>query len=275
MTVPDARSVTVTIDGIATHYWDTGDGPPIVLLHAGGFGENAEHSFGGNIGAFTSAGHRVLAPDWLGFGGTDKVYDFADPHGRRLTHMARWFETVGITEAAVVGLSMGGTYLLDAVARKRPLFPATKVVLISGGGFAAPNEARRALMGYDGTFESMRAAIEVLFHDPKWAADDQFVRSRHEAALATGAWECLAAGGFRPPWLGPPSPPPAPACEFVVVPTLLTAGQHDRLREPGWAAALAARIAGCELTVYDCGHIPNIECATAWNDRVIEFLGQP
>jgi len=37
----DARSRFVVVDGIRTHYWELGEGDPLVLLHAGGFGENA------------------------------------------------------------------------------------------------------------------------------------------------------------------------------------------------------------------------------------------
>ena len=69
----------VMVDGVRTHYLEAGDGPAVVLLHSGEFGGCAELSWEFNIVAL--AGHfRVLAPDWLGFGRTDKLFDFA--HGR-------------------------------------------------------------------------------------------------------------------------------------------------------------------------------------------------
>ena len=53
----------------------------------------------------------MLAADWLGFGRTDKIYDFADQRARVYRHMARFYEIMGIEEADFIGNSMGGSNL--------------------------------------------------------------------------------------------------------------------------------------------------------------------
>jgi pimeloyl-ACP methyl ester carboxylesterase len=284
MTEPmtQAASRYVVVDGIRTHFWEAGDGPPVVLLHAGGYGENAWNSWHRNIEAL-AVGHRVIAPDWLGFGRTDKLRDFAKGNARMLDHMTRFFAVMGLDDRQlhpdgvdVIGLSMGGTFLVKAMAADGPApFPVRRMVLVSGGGFSPLNDARTILQEYDGTFEQMRLQLQQVIHAPLWD-DDEFVKLYHDASLEPGQWEFVSAPRLRAPF--------APArgdfgnvddtpYELVSVPTLLTAGAQDKLREPGYAFGIGERIPTCEVVVFDpCGHCPNVERAEEWNTIVTDFL---
>ena len=269
------RDRCVVVDGIRTHYLEAGEGPVVVLLHAGGFGENAELSWRLNIEALAKE-HRVVAPDWLGFGKTDKVRDFVRGNARMLEHMARVFEVLAIAAADVCGLSMGGTFLVRDQAQDRPMLPVRRMVLVSGGGFSPDNEARQILQSYDGTFEAMRLQLRQVFLDPKWADDDANVERYHQASLEPGAWEFAASARFRAPFaptrsdFGNIDDTPY---EKVAIPTFITAGADDKLREPGWADAVHQRIAGSRLRVFErCGHCPNVEHAEEWNAEVLDFL---
>lgn len=272
-----AASRSAVVDGIRTHYFDAGDGPALVLLHGGAFGECAETSWDRNIDALATE-HRVLAPDWLGFGQTDKLRDFVDPFGRMLAHMRRFLEVLDITEADFAGLSMGGTFLVRVAASERPIFPIRRMVLVSGGGFSPDNEARRAIGQYDGTVEDMRRIVGTVFHQPRWAADEAFVRRRHELSLLPGAYEVFAAARVAAPGHTPRSPAGAPDTtpyEQVAVPTLVTAGRHDPLRLPGYADELADRIPDAKAIVFsDSGHCPNIEESERWNTVALDFLSR-
>ena len=76
----------INVDGIKTHYLEGGEGPTVVFLHSGEFGGCAELSWEFNLPAF--ARHfQVVAPDWLGFGRTDKVFDFAEGRSRVFGHI--------------------------------------------------------------------------------------------------------------------------------------------------------------------------------------------
>ena len=132
------------------------------------------------------------------------------------------------------------------------------------------------MQGYDGSLEAMRQILRTVHHDPSFAEDDEFVRRRHEWSLAPGAWEWSASLGLRSPAAPPPTPfgqaDPTPY-EDVAVPTLVTAGADDPLREPGYADELAARIPDARAVVFErCGHVPNLEHAERWNREVTAFL---
>ena len=278
-----AASRYVVVDGIRTHYWEAGDGLPVVLLHAGGYGENAWNSWHRNIAALAGAGHRVIAPDWLGFGKTDKLRDFAKGNARMLDHMIRFFAVMGFDDRElhphgvdVIGLSMGGTFLVKAMATDgADPFPVRRMVLVSGGGFSPLNESRTILQEYDGSFDQMRLHLQQVIHAPLWE-DDEFVKMYHEASLEPGQWEFVSAPRLRAPFapsrgdFGNVDDTPY---ELVSVPTLLTAGAQDNLREPGYAVGIGDKIPDCAVTVFDpCGHCPNLERADEWNTLVTDFL---
>ncbi len=272
----EIRSRYVDVDGIRTHYLDAGDGPTVVLLHSGEFGGASEISWEHNIPALAEH-FRVVAPDWLGFGRTDKVFDFAGARDRVYGHMRRFLEVMAIDEADFIGNSMGGSNLVRIAADQPSIFPIRSVVLASGGGFAPETEERRTLLGYDGTPDAMRALLHAMLHDPKWGDDADYVARRQQLATLPGAWECTAAARFKSPvaaaagsgFGGSDTTP----YENIPYPTLIVAGAEDRLREKGYANGLAERIPESELHVLEnCGHCPNIEMAETFNRLAVDFL---
>src|SRR5215203_5458724 len=103
---------TATINGIDIAYRDEGAGQPILFIHAFPL-----HSaiWNHQIAAF-SPHHRVIAPDLRGLGSTARgsgatsVEQHADDLAALLDHL-------GIEQAAVVGLSLGG-YISFALWRR-------------------------------------------------------------------------------------------------------------------------------------------------------------
>lgn len=282
-----ARSRHLVVDGIRTHFLEAGEGPAVVLLHSGEFGGSATLCWEPTIPALGAAGYRVVAPDWLGFGGTDKLHDFNGGQARRLWHMGRFLETLALERAAFVGSSMGGTLLARmaaeaggaaAAAAAGAPWPIAAAVLASGGGFMPFNDARRTLVEFDGSLDAMREVVRVLFHDPRFAKDDALVERRHAASLEPGAWEASAAARLKSPAVparGDFGVPDTVAYEQIAVPTLIVAGADDPLREPGYADGLHVRIAGSELHVLErCGHLPQLEQPALFNRLLLDFLGR-
>jgi 2-hydroxymuconate-semialdehyde hydrolase len=267
------HSRTIVIDGLGTHYLEAGDGDPVVLLHGGEFGVSAEISWEATIPAL-AARHRVLAPDMLGFGQSAKVLDFNDGRGMRIRHIARFCHELGIGSAHFVGNSMGAINLLVDATSESPVLPIRSLVAICGGGEIQRNQHMDALYDYDATLPAMRRIVEALFHDPKYPADEAYVRRRHESSVAPGAWETLAAARFRRPGA---SPPPAPssrrAYERVAVPALLVEGACDKLLPPGWAKEIADQLPDGRSTVIEAaGHCPQLERPAGVNAVLLEFL---
>lgn len=271
------QSRFVTIDGARTHYFTGGEGTPIVLLHGGDFGGRAENSWGFNMEVLARR-HRVIAPDWLGFGQTDKIYDFARGRQRVIDHMANFLAALEIADAHFVANSMGATNLIKVVAARDPRFRPRSMVIASGGGLVPDNDARRALLEFDCTRESMVRMLKALFTDERWWRDEAYVEQRLAWACEPGVWETASAPRIKAPHLPPRTSygqPDDTPYENIDCPTLLIAGADDQLRHPGYAADLAKRIEGSELIVYDgVGHCPNIECADAFNSAVLDFTGR-
>jgi len=164
------------------------------------------------------------------------------------------------------------------VAREEPLWRAEALVIVSAGGFTPDNEHRRILLDYDCTPEGMRRILRVLFHDPSYAADEEYVKRRFEMSAVPGAWECAAAARFRSP-LARSRPdfgvPDTTEWERITVPTLLVAGAQDPLKVPGYTDELVARLRRGRAVVYpDCGHAPNIEAADRFNADLLGFLAE-
>lgn len=269
------RSRFIEVDGIRTHYLEAGEGPPLVLLHSGEFGGNAELCWEYLIPRL--APHfRVIAPDWLGFGQTDKVHDFVSKRARMFWHIARFVEVMALDKAHFAGNSMGATFLLQMASEAPCRLPIDRMISISGGGFVPANAFRERLLDYDGSEAAMAGLLEAIFENPVWYTDPAYIKRRHEISIAPGAWESIAAARFRSPV--------APArSEFgnadttpygnISVPTLLITGARDRLRLPGYGDELVAKIPGGRLvTLREGGHCPNIEQPEEVAALMLDFL---
>lgn len=275
--VPAQQPVTrreILVDGLETSYLEAGSGPPVVLLHGGEFGGESQVCWERTIPALAE-NHRVLAPDLLGFGRSAKVIDFIDGRMRRLRHFARFLEVVDAVGAPCIGNSMGGMLLLYNSGLETPLFFPSRVVTISGGGALLMDSPHtKALFDFDGSSEAMRAIVTALFHDDAWAQDDDYVRRRLETSLAPGAWEAISAARFRrPEHLQQARPPSGIDYARIAVPTLVVAGEDDKIKPHGWWDELTGLIPDCELALIpEAGHCSQIERPELVNPILSRFL---
>lgn len=266
---------SVVVDGLVTGYLEAGSGDTVILLHGGEFGASADLGWERTIGAL-AARYRVLAPDMLGYGESAKVVDFVDGRGMRIRHVARFCDVLGVASAHFVGNSMGAINLLTDTTSESPVLPVRSLALICGGGQIQRNEHADALYDYDATVEGMRRIVIALFADPAYPADDAYVGRRYASSTAPGAWEAIAAARFRRPGAAPPPPPSTErAYERIVVPTLILEGGGDKLLPPGWAAEIAAHIAGARSAVVaGAGHCPQLERPDEVNGLLLDFLSK-
>ena len=270
----------VSVDGIGTHYLEAGDAlrgvrPTILLLHSAEFGGAAEITWAENINVLGQHYH-VLAPDHLGFGRTEKIFDFGNQFERRIRHIRRFLEIMAVGPVHVMGSSMLGGLSLTVASRKQPDWPLRSVVCCSGGGDAPDNEARKILNTFDGAKEHMRAIVDTMFVDPKWAADEDYITRRWELATLPGAWEATAAARFKAPFRDAArvrSERDQIPYANISVPVLVFAGKHDPLRLPGYTDGFVPQIPCAQLHVFEnAGHMGNIECADEFNARTLAFL---
>jgi pimeloyl-ACP methyl ester carboxylesterase len=270
--MPGPASRFINVDGIKTHYLEAGEGYPVVLLHSGEFGGCAEISWEYTIGAMAEHFH-VLAPDWVGYGKTAKLFSFEDMWSLRIDHITRFLEAMGIKKAHFIGNSMGGTMLLATAAGPRCPWPIDRLVGIAAGGNVPDNEARKILNTYDGSIEHMRRVVKTVFVNPRIRDNESYVARRQTFARIPGAWECTAAARFRAPWYEAGSLPKKPDYRALLVPTLLITGAKDVLRDPGFGPALQSDMPGSMLhVVQNGGHCPHIDEPEEVNGVILDFL---
>ena len=172
------RSSFVNVNGIRTCYVEAGEGVPLVCIHGGGPGASGEHGFRNNIPHLAQK-FRVIAPDMLGYGHTDKpAIQYWEQ--RLVDHVSAFIDTLCLERFHIMGNSMGAyvaaKYTLDHPER------VLKLLMISSGSIANAMGLPRI------TKEKMRALLETLVHQ-KQNITDELVESRIRAASLPGAME--------------------------------------------------------------------------------------
>ena len=265
------KSAWIEVGGIATHYLEAGSGPHLILLHSGEFGACAELSWEHNIPTLAEHFH-VLAPDWLGYGQTEKIFSFENMRKKREKHIADFLKAMQVDEADFVGNSMGGTELIAAANKVIPPWPLKKIVVVAGGGVVPNNDARKILNSYDCSREHMRRIIETMFVSEQIRQDEAYLERRFQLSLQPGAWECAAAPRFKAPHRVATTVGTNDYSN-IRVPVLLVTGEKDSLREPDFGIELQRLVSGAQLYVVpNAGHCPQIEFPTLFNSALLEFL---
>ena len=112
----------VEIDGLRMHYVDEGpaDAAPILLMH----GEPSwSYLYRKIIPALAEAGHRVIAPDLIGFGRSDKLPRTEDySYHQQVDSMAAFVRAVDLKEATLFCQDWGGLIGLRVVAEEPDRF---------------------------------------------------------------------------------------------------------------------------------------------------------
>lgn len=266
-----AASRTIVVDGVRTHYLEAGEGEPLVLIHGGEFGACAEIAWEFNIGPL-SEHYRVIAPDMLGYGRTEKLFSFENFWQKRVDHIAALLRHLGVQTAHFAGNSMGGTMVLGEAAKVDRSWPVASVISVCGGS-PVNESARQVLHSYDLTLEGMRSITALLVQEPRLRDDEAYIRRRHELSMLPGAWEATAAPRFAAPNRPVRSPRPALQPEAIDVPALVVGGKADPVNDATFAPTLAKAIAGAELLMIDdAGHCPQIDQPQLFNAGVLEFL---
>ena len=119
------------IDGMRMHYVDEGprDAAPILLLH----GEPSwSYLYRKMIPPLAAAGHRVIAPDLIGFGKSDKPVSRSDySYAGHVAWMARFLEALDLQGITLFCQDWGSLIGLRVAAEHEPRF--ARVALGNGG----------------------------------------------------------------------------------------------------------------------------------------------
>jgi pimeloyl-ACP methyl ester carboxylesterase len=267
---------TVEAGGFHTTYIEAGNAhnPALILLHDGGYGTTAELCWG-RMAEILANHFHVLAPDLLGWGGTDKaVFLDRSPYQPRINHVAAFCRELGVRQASFAGASFGGSLILRALSDGASGWPVSKAVIISGTG--GPYRTERALEAQRNYRPSLAEARQfTALHVDSMNGLDGHVFKRHENSLIPGHWEAMQAQILRNPSLdGATKPDPYPeTLRSVRVPVLFIEGKHDQLLERGWAKKIAEFCPTGRVCELDAAHEPNIDRPGELVAHITKFLG--
>ncbi len=262
---------------IQLYYEDRGSGKPVVLIHgwplSGGSWEKQS-------AMLLAAGFRVITYDRRGFGRSsapDVGYDYDTFAG----DLAKIIEKLGLTDAALVGFSMGG----GEVARYMGKFAGKGVAKIAFISSIAP-ALRKDGNNPDGADPAIFEGIKHEIEKDRYAFLEQFLHNFYNKKLLGGAdisdealrasWNVAAASSYSAmlrcvdAWLEDFRPDLA----NVQVPTLVVHGDKDAivpLEVSGQRVPQLVRHARLHV-VKDGPHGLNWTHATELNKALLEFL---
>jgi len=129
-------------DGVRIAYEEVGSGDPIVLVH--GFASDRGQNWRGALwyDTLTRAGRRIVAMDCRGHGESDKPHDAAAYGDKMVDDIATVMAAVGLSNADIMGYSMGGM-LTMALLMRRPDLARRAIVAGVGETYFKDAPARR------------------------------------------------------------------------------------------------------------------------------------
>lgn len=262
---------TFEVGGLRTHLHEAGDGPPLLLLHGSGPGVSASANWRLVAGQFAEHFH-VIAPDQVGFGGTQSRPD--GRYGRAVwtEHALALLDALDIDQVSVVGNSMGGAIALS-MAASRPEAVSQMVLMGSVGTRLELPAGLDQVWGYTPDLERMRGLIELFAHDSS-IVTDELVRMRYEQSLdpeRRASYEAMFPAP-RQRWLDDLAVDDDELAS-ISQPTLLVHGVNDDVIPVASSLRLMGLLPNADAyAIGNCGHWVQIEQTQKFIDVVLAFL---
>lgn len=257
--------------GIQTNYHDLGRGEPVLLIHGSGPGVSAWANWRLSLAAL-SQHFRVIAPDMVGFGFSERPADYHYNMDNWVAQALGLLDALHISKASVVGNSFGGALAL-ALAIRHPE-RVNKLVLM--GSVGVPFKITAGLdrvWGYEPSLTAMKGLLDIFAYN-RALVTDELAELRYQASIRSGFQESFAAmfPAPRQRWVDAMASPLADI-RALAHHTLIIHGRDDQVIPVQNAYALLDLIEQAELHVFgQCGHWTQIEHAASFNNLVAAFL---
>ena len=249
-----------------------GEGPPVVLLHAG---VSDSRLWEPKLGSFAQS-HTVLRVDLPGFGNSPFETNPVSFRGAVRDAM----DAEAIDRAALVGVSLGGNTALELALESPERVSA--LVLVGAGlpdhdwseevtSFFALEEEALEAGNLDGAVD---ANLQMWFAGPRRSLDDlDPVKRALVGEMQKQAFRQQK--GHEDVRMLRLEPPASERLAEVKVPTLVLTGDEDVTDIHRIADRLAAGVPGAErATIADAAHLPNLERPEEFDRIVLDFLAR-
>lgn len=262
---------TIDAGGVATNYHDEGTGAPVLLIHGSGPGVSAWANWRPVLPELAKR-FRVVAPDILGFGYTERPDGASYGLKSWLRHLTAFLDALDLPRVSVVGNSFGGALALH-LAASRPE-RVDRLVLMGSVGVEFPiTPGLDAVWGYEPSVPNMRKLLDIFAFNPELATDE-LARLRFEASTRPGVHESYAAMFPEPRQAGVDALAlPEDTIRGIDRETLVIHGRDDQVIPLGNSERLVRLIDRAQLHVFGrCGHWVQIEQTARFNRLVADFL---
>jgi pimeloyl-ACP methyl ester carboxylesterase len=264
---------TVDANGIKTNYLEAGEGPAVILIHGSGPGVTAYANWRLVLPAL-SQDFRVIAPDMVGFGFTERPGDVAYGVQTWADQTVGLMDSLGIQKASLVGNSFGGAIALR-IGAQHPERVDSLVLMGSMGVDFPITQGLERVWGYEPSFENMRKVLDVFAYNRE-LVPDELAEVRYRASMQPGFQESYAAM-FPPPrqrWVDAMRTSDD-GIRALPHRTLIVHGREDQVIPLETSISLVQLIDDAELHVFPhCGHWTMIERSADFNRLVRDFLGR-
>lgn len=264
---------TIDAAGIGTNVHLAGHGRPVVLLHGSGPGVTAWANWRLTIPALAEY-RRVIAPDIVGFGFTDRPADFSYSLESWTAHAVGVLDALGVGRADVVGNSFGSSLAL-ALAIYHPERVERLVLMGAAGVPFELTPGLDAVWGYQPSVAAMEGLLHLFAYDRNLVGPD-LARLRYEASIRPGVHETYSRMFPAPRQQALDAITHArDAIRTVSAPTLIVHGRDDRVIPLQNAFDLLELIDDAQVHVFGrCGHWTQIERADEFTELVLDFVGR-
>jgi pimeloyl-ACP methyl ester carboxylesterase len=226
---------------------------------------------------FADAGFRVIAPDLLGSGYSDKPRNLDYTIARQAEMVVRFMQGLGIDRAVLVGSSYGAAIaatialdhaelvekliLVGAVTNNKP----TRYLLMRLFGSPIIGDVLSPLVV--GSRRLLRLRMKRVYDRHSWVLDERRVDARHLPLRTRGAHRAIIRTVRS--W---DAERVSRDAHLLTRPTLLLWGDHDREVPLRDGEHLHGEIPHSRLVVFrECGHLPHEEYPAGFTKVVSEF----
>lgn len=253
------------VDGNSIRYLDScSPGPPVILLH--GLGGYADKWM--PVIELLSASYRVVAPDMIGYGQSDKpVADYTPEF--LVSFLREFISAVGFERPNIVGASLGGQVAVEFAATNKQ--SVSKLVLVSPAGMmkcstpALDAYIMAALYPRENSVAHALQLMEGSQNEPPEKLVKLFISNMRRPNAKMAFMSSLLC--FRN------SKGVSAYLDRVDSPTLLVWGHDDPIIPVSYASKFREAISRCTFaTIPNCGHTPYVQYPDRFADIVSGFL---
>jgi 2-hydroxymuconate-semialdehyde hydrolase len=273
MTTSQEIALSIRTGQFLTNYHDQGEGTPVLLIHGSGPGVSAWANWRRTLPELSKS-CRVIAPDMVGFGFTERPDGVAYRLETWVQQLLDLLDSLGLERVHLVGNSFGGAVSLAFTLA----YPqrVDRLALMGSVGLSFPiTEGLDKVWGYEPDREAMRELINLFAFD-KSIATPELIEMRYQASapeVISRSYSSMFPAP-RQRWLEALAQP-EDRLRALTHKTLLIHGRDDQIIPLASSQRLALLLPNSQLHVFgNCGHWVQIEKTRDFNHLLDDFLIQ-